>query len=100
MSLTASCIRALSWENQTFECGKTKEQLSFAVLSNCEADQRLCFFYTDITYNSSSTYTQNFKILAYICGFIDLFESDLIRNHSVVFPCCGSYNLRKRKVQI
>ena len=26
-----------------------KEQISFAVTSNCEADQRLCFRYTDST---------------------------------------------------
>ena len=43
--------------------------------SNCTADQRLCFRYMDST-NSSSTYNQNFKILAFFCGCIGWFVSD------------------------
>ena len=42
--------------------------------SNCEADQRLSFRY------SSSTYIQNFKLLACLCNCTGWFKSDLVGN--------------------
>ena len=48
------------------------------LLSNCDADQLLCFA-TQI-YNSSSTYNQNFKPLACFCDFTCRFLSHLVRN--------------------
>ena len=47
--------------------------------SNCTADQCLCFRIGK-KYNSSSTYTQNFKILALFCDCTDRFVSDLLQN--------------------
>ena len=46
--------------------------------SNCKADQPL--FSLHRWYNSSSTYTQNFKILAFSCDCTDRFMSDLLGN--------------------
>ena len=48
--------------------------------SNCEADQRLCFRYSD------NTFLRNFKILALFCDCTGRFMSDLIGNHIVGFP--------------
>ena len=42
---------------------------------NREADQRLCFRYTD---SPSSTYIRNFKPLAIFCGCTDRFVSYLV----------------------
>ena len=47
--------------------------------SNCTADQRLCIRYTDSA-NSSSTYIQNFKHLAFSCDCTGWFVSDLVGN--------------------
>ena len=44
--------------------------------SNYEADQRLCFHYTDSTI--PPTYTQNFKILASFCGCTGWFVSHMV----------------------
>ena len=48
--------------------------------SNCEADQRLCFRYTD------STVPLRFKILALFYDCTGRFVSDLVENHIVGFP--------------
>ena len=45
--------------------------------SNWEADQRLCFRYTD---SNIPTYTQNFKNLAFFCDCTGWFLSGLVRN--------------------
>ena len=47
--------------------------------SNCTADQRLCFLYTDSKISSSSS-IQNFKLLAIFCNCTDRFVSDLVGN--------------------
>ena len=44
---------------------------------NCEADQRLCFRYTDST---------NFMFLAVFCYCTGRFVSELVGNHTVGFP--------------
>ena len=49
------------------------------LFSNCTADQLLSFLLHGL-YNSSSTYTQNFKLLALFCDCTDHFVSDLIGN--------------------
>ena len=48
--------------------------------SNCEADQRLCFRYSD------STIPLHFKLLALFCACTGWFVSDLFGNHIVGFP--------------
>ena len=48
--------------------------------SNCEADQRLCFRYSD-----SKIPLRNFKLLALFCACTGRFVSDLLRNHIVGF---------------
>ena len=56
--------------------------------SNCEADQRLCFRYTDsIIPPLQSTFSPNFQILAFFYGFADRFVSDLIGNPEDWFSC-------------
>ena len=48
---------------------------------NREADQRLCFRYTDSTIPLlSSFYIQNFKHLTILCGCTAWFVSDLVGN--------------------
>ena len=47
---------------------------------NCEADQRLCFRYSD------STIPLLFKLLACFCSCTGWFVSDLFGNHIVGFP--------------
>ena len=47
--------------------------------SNCTADQRLCFRYSDRTI-SASFYSQNFQPLACFCGYTVRFVSDLVGN--------------------
>ena len=47
---------------------------------NREADQRLCFRYSD------STIIRNFKLLALFCACTGQFVSDLFKNHIVGFP--------------
>ena len=47
-----------------------------------EADQRLCFRYTDSTIPP----LQNFKLLACFCACTGRFVSDLFGNHIVGFP--------------
>ena len=53
--------------------------------SNCEADQRLCFRYTDSTIPLLSK-SKICSPLANFCGRITWFVSDLVRNHIVGFP--------------
>ena len=54
---------------------------------NREADQRLCFRYTDSTHkSSSSSLIRNFKLLACSCACTARFVSDLVGNHIVCFP--------------
>ena len=48
---------------------------------NREADQRLCFRYTDSIYNASTSYIRNFKSIAIWYGCTALFVSDLVGNH-------------------
>ena len=47
---------------------------------NREADQRLCFHYSDSTIPLLS------KLLAVLCGCTARFVSDLFKNHIVGFP--------------
>ena len=47
--------------------------------SNCTADQRLCFRYSDSTM-SLLLYSQNFKPLACFCDCTGRFVSDLVGN--------------------
>ena len=49
---------------------------------NREADQRLCFRYSD----STIPLLRNFKILTLFCDCTDRFVSDLFENHIVGFP--------------
>ena len=48
--------------------------------SNCEADQRLCFCYTDSTIISLVLKSENFKLLACFCDCAGRFVSDLVEN--------------------
>ena len=50
---------------------------------NHEADQRLCFRYSDSTI---PLLLQNFKLLACFCSCTGRFVSDLFGNHIVGFP--------------
>ena len=52
--------------------------------SNCEADQRLCFRYTDSTFPLLSK-TQNFKPLTIFCDYTARFVSDLVGTQTVCF---------------
>ena len=47
------------------------------LFSNCTADQRLYFRYTDSTCYSV---TRNFKLLAIFCDRTDQFMSDMVKN--------------------
>ena len=47
------------------------------VPSNCAADQRLCFHYTDSN-NPSTTLIRTFKPLTIFCGYTARFVSDLV----------------------
>ena len=49
---------------------------------NREADQRLCFRYSD----STIPLLRNFKLLALFCACASRFVSDLLKNHIVGFP--------------
>ena len=49
--------------------------------SNCEADQRLCFRYSD------STVPLHFKLLACFCDCTGRFVSDLFENHIEAAHC-------------
>ena len=51
---------------------------------NREADQRLCFRYTDSTFPLVLEY--EFKLLALFCACTGRFVSDLFGNHIVGFP--------------
>ena len=53
--------------------------------SNCEADQRLCFRYSDSTIPPLLN-SQSFKLLACFCACTGRFVSDLLGNHIVGFP--------------
>ena len=53
--------------------------------SNCTADQRLCFRYTDNTTLSSKI--RNFKRLAFFCDCTGLFVTDLVGNPKTRFSC-------------
>ena len=61
--------------------------------SNCEADQRLHFRYTDSTI--SLLPKSNFKILAIFCIFIDRFVSDLVGNPKDRFSRDGAHTVFK-----
>ena len=52
---------------------------------NREADQRLCFRYSDSTIPPQPD-SQNFKLLACFCTCTGQFVSDLFVNHIVGFP--------------
>ena len=52
--------------------------------SNCEADQRLCFRYSDSTVPLLKI--RNFKLLALFCDCTGRFVSDLFGNHIAGFP--------------
>ena len=52
--------------------------------SNCEADQHLCFRYSDSTI--PLLLKSNFKLLALFCACTGRFVSDLFGNHIVGFP--------------
>ena len=54
--------------------------------SNCEADQRLCFRYSDSTIIPLLLKIRNFKLLALFCACTARFVSDLFGNHIVGFP--------------
>ena len=47
--------------------------------SNCEADQRLCFSYTDSIIPLLPKFIRNFKPLAILCGCTAWFVWDLVR---------------------
>ena len=53
---------------------------------NGEADQRLCFRYSDNTIPLLPSYIRNFKLLALFCACTGWFVSDLFGNHIVGFP--------------
>ena len=53
---------------------------------NREADQRLCFRYSDSTVPLLLLKIRNFKILALFCVCTARFVSDLVGNHIVGFP--------------
>ena len=57
---------------------------------NREADQRLCFRYSDSTIPHVPS-IRNFKLLALFCACTGRFVSDLFGNHIVGFPKDGSY---------
>ena len=52
---------------------------------NREADQRLCFRYSDSTTPPLLSKLQNFKLLACFCSCTGRFVSDLFGNHIVGF---------------
>ena len=52
--------------------------------SNCEADQRLCFRYSDST--APLQLKSEIKILALFCDGTSRYVSDLFGNHIVGFP--------------
>ena len=54
--------------------------------SNCTADQRLCFRYTDSAIPLLSNEIQNFQPLASFSACTARFVSDLFGNHIVGFP--------------
>ena len=54
--------------------------------SNREADQRLCFRYSDSTIPVLLILLRNFKLLALSCACTGWFVSDLFGNHIVGFP--------------
>ena len=68
------------WEN------KGADQLH----SNCEADRRLCFCYTDSTI-TLLTYSQYFKPLAVFCDYTGRFVSDLVGNPEDWFSRVAAY---------
>ena len=53
--------------------------------SNCEADQRLCFCYSDSTIPLLLKF-EIYKLLALFCACTGRFVSDLFGNHIVGFP--------------
>ena len=61
-------------------------QDAFALFSDCEADQRLCFCYSDSTIPLLLTGIRKVKLLALFCACTSRFVSDLIGNHIVGFP--------------
>ena len=48
--------------------------------SNCEADQRLCFRYTDSTMPPLLKFIQSFKLLACYCDCTGRFVSNMVGN--------------------
>ena len=55
------------------------------LLGNREADQRLCFRYTDSTFFYFSTYSQIFEILGFFCDCTGWFVLDLVGNPNCWF---------------
>ena len=55
--------------------------------SNCEADQRLCFRYSDSTIPPQ---LRNFKLLALFCECTGQFVSDLVGNPEDRFSCVAA----------
>ena len=53
--------------------------------SDCKADQRLCFRYSDSTIPLLLK-IRNFKLLALFCACTGGFVSDLVGNHIAGFP--------------
>ena len=54
--------------------------------SNCTADQRLCFSYTD-----TSSQIRNFKLVVIFRGCTDRFVSDLVGNHEDRFSLVAAH---------
>ena len=61
-----------------FAYAKTKAQISCAVIAHLISG--FVFATRIVQSHSSFTYNQNFKILAFTCGCIGRFVSDLVRN--------------------
>ena len=62
-------------KNDFFAYAKTKVQISCAVTA-----QPISVFVFATQYNSSSTYMQNFKFLAFFCDWTAQIVSDLVGN--------------------
>ena len=78
--------------------GADQRAVTAQLCSNCTADQRICFCYTD---SSSSSKIRNFKLLAIVCGCTDWFVSDLVGNpEGQFFSRRGSFHLVFSEVRL
>ena len=59
--------------------------------SNCEANQRLCFRYTDSSISHRSSQIQDFKFLACFCDCTGRFVSDQVGNVEDRFSCVTAH---------